>query len=132
MSNIVEDSSTVMESDIDSNAPADSEQLARQQAIRQIEARRRRFKISAAASALGVTLLVPIWAGTEYRNAGGWPTRGFSQSSGVHKVWNIWIIYPVISWVVLTAAHGWLVYGRKPIPESEIQREIERRTSPPR
>lgn len=49
----------------------DSAQLARQQAIEQIEARRRRFKISTAASAVGLTLLVPIWAATEYHNAGG-------------------------------------------------------------
>ena len=117
--------------DIGSDAMDDGEQFARQEAVKQARARRL-FKISTASAAVGVTLLVPIWAVTEYRNAGGWPTRGFSQSSGVHKVWNIWIIYPVISWVVLTAAHGWLVYGRKPIPESEIQREIERRTSPPR
>jgi hypothetical protein len=34
---------------IDSDAPADSEQLARQQAVKQIEARRR-FKISTAAA----------------------------------------------------------------------------------
>jgi signal transduction histidine kinase len=56
--------------DIDTEAPADSEQLARQQAIQQIRARRR-FKISTASAAVGVTLLVPIWAATEYRNAGG-------------------------------------------------------------
>ena len=66
---------------IDSDAPAESEELARQQAIQQIKARRR-FKISTASAALGVTLLVPIWAATEYRNAGGWPIRGFSQRSG--------------------------------------------------
>jgi len=78
---------------IGSDAPADNEQPARQQAIKQIRARRR-FKISTAAAAVGVTLLVPIWATTEYRNAGGWPTHGFSQSSG-NKVWNIWIIYPL-------------------------------------
>jgi len=57
---------------IDSDAPADNGQLARQQAIQQIRARRR-FKISTASAAVGVTLPVPIWAATEYRNAGGWP-----------------------------------------------------------
>ena len=70
--------------DIDSDAPANSEQLARQQAIQQIRARRR-FKVSTASAAVGVTLLVPIWAATEYRNAGGWPTRGFSQRSGIPR-----------------------------------------------
>ena len=58
--------------DIGPHAGAGSEQLARQQAIKRIRARRR-FKISTASAGLGVTLLVPIWAATEYRNAGGWP-----------------------------------------------------------
>jgi hypothetical protein len=78
MPKIIDDRSA----DIGPNAPADSAQLARQQAIKQIKARRR-FKISTAAGAVGVTLLVPIWAATEYRNAGGWPTRGFSRSPAI-------------------------------------------------
>ena len=108
-------------------APAQeaSKQLARQQAIRQIE-RRRRFKISTAATALGVIILVAIWATSEYHNAGGWPTHGFSQSSGIHDVWNFWIIYPLIALVLATAGHAWFVYGRKPISETEVEREIER------
>jgi hypothetical protein len=114
-----------------SNAPAHREQLARQQAIKQIE-RRRRFKISTVVAAIGMTLLVAIWAGAEYHNAGGWPTDGFSQSSGIHDVWNIWIIYPLIAWVLLTGANAWFVYGRKPISESEIKREIDRQAGPPR
>ncbi len=60
---------------IGSDAPADSEQLARQQAIKQIE-RRRHFRINAIASAIGMILLVAIWAMSEYHNAGGWPTPG--------------------------------------------------------
>jgi len=95
MPKIIDDRSA----DVGPDAPADSEQLARQQAIKQIKARRR-FKISTAAAAVGVTLMVPIWATTEYHHAGGWPTRGFSQSSG-HEVWNIWIIYPFLAWALL-------------------------------
>jgi hypothetical protein len=110
---------------IDSNAPAGREQLVRQQAIKQIE-RKRRFRISTAVSAVGMILLVAIWATSEYHNAGGWPTQGFSQSSGIHDVWNFWIIYPIIGWVLILAARGWSVYGRKSISESEINREIER------
>jgi len=126
MPNIIHDTPT----DIDANAPANSEQLARQQAIKQIE-RRRRFRISAAVSAVGMIILVIIWAMSEYHNAGGWPTSGFSQSSGIHDVWNFWIIYPIGAWVLILAAHGWFVYGHKPISEDEIKREIERQTRPP-
>ena len=105
--------------DIDSDTPDDSEQLARQQAVKQAKARRL-FTISTASAAVGVTLLVPIWAATEYRNAGGWPTGGFSQRSGIPGVWNMWIIYPFLAYALMTAGHGWFVYGRKPIPASEI------------
>ena len=107
------------------DAPAGSHQLARQQAIRQIE-RRRRFRIRASIGSLGMIILVVIWALSEYHNAGGWPTSGFSQSSGIPDVWNYWIIYPAIAWVLITAADAWFVYGHKPVSESEIQREIDR------
>ena len=112
----------------DSDTPADTEQLAREQAIKQIE-RKRRYWISTAVSTLGMVILATIWAITEYHNAGGWPTQGFSQSSGIHDVWNIWIIYPAIAWVFLTAAFGLGAYQRKPITESQIKREIERQRS---
>jgi hypothetical protein len=99
--------------------------FARQEAIRQLE-RRRRYWISTAISTVGLILLAVIWAIIEYHNAGGWPTQGFSQSSGIHDVWNIWIIYPAIAWVFFTVAFGLDVYLRKPISESKIQREIDR------
>jgi hypothetical protein len=109
----------------ESETPASTGRLAREQAIKQIE-RKRRFWISTAVSTLGMLILAAIWALTEYHNAGGWPSQGFSQSSGIHDVWNIWIIYPVIAWAFLTAAFGLDVYLRKPISESRIEREIER------
>jgi len=106
-------------------APVGAGQVAREQAIKQIE-RRRRYWISTAISTTGMFLLAAIWAITEYHNAGGWPTQGFSQISSIHDVWNIWIIYPAIAWAFLTVAFGLDVYLRKPISESKIQREIER------
>ena len=54
-----------------SESPA-AEQLAREQAIKQIE-RKRRFWTGAAWSGIGMLILVIIWAMTEYHNAGGWP-----------------------------------------------------------
>jgi hypothetical protein len=127
MPNIIHDTPA----DTGPDALASSEQLARQQAIKQIE-RRRRFRISAAWSAIGMIILVAVWAMSEYHNAGGWPTQGFSQSSGIHDVWNFWIIYPLGAWLLLLAVHGWFVYGNKPISEGEIKREIERQADPRR
>jgi hypothetical protein len=106
-------------------APVTGGSLARQQAIKQIE-RKRRLWISTALGTLGMLLLMAIWAVGEYQNAGGWPANGFSQSSGIPNVWNYWIIYPAIAWIFLTAAGALSVYLRKPISERDIRREIER------
>lgn len=108
--------------DIDATQLADGQQLARQQAIKQIE-RQRRFHIEVVVGALGMTLLMVIWAISEYHNAGGWPTRGFSQSSSIHDVWNFWIVYPLIAWGLVVTARALAVYGHKPISETEIQRD---------
>ena len=107
------------------NASAASEQLARPEAVKQIE-RRRRFWVRAALGTVGLIILAVIWAFAEYRNAGGWPANGFSQSSGVPNVWNYWIIYPATARVGFVAADAFLVFRNKPISESEIKREIER------
>jgi len=114
---------------VQDGSPVTDEQLARQEAIRQIE-RKRRFWGSTILGTLGMLLLVAIWAITEFHNAGGWPTEGFSQSSGIPNMWNSWIIYPLLAWLFLTAAHAWSVFGRKPISEGEIRREMERQAGP--
>jgi hypothetical protein len=104
---------------------AQGDELVRQEAVRQLE-RKRRFHMELVVSAVGMLILVVIWAATEYHNAGGWPSRGFSQSSGIHDEWNYWIVYPLGAWILILAARAWYVYGRKPISETEIEREIER------
>jgi hypothetical protein len=127
MSHVIHDSPT----DHSPDAPANGDQLARQQAVRQIE-RRRRFWISTTWSGVAMLILVAIWAISEYHNAGGWPVDGFSQSSGIHEVWNFWIVYPLGAWLLIIAAHAWAVFGNKPISESQIKREIERQAGPRR
>ena len=109
------------------DARAADEEATRQLAIQQIE-RRRHFHIEAVVSAVGMLILVGIWATSEYHNAGGWPTDGFSQSSSIPNVWNYWIVYPLIGWALVMAVRAWSVYGGKPISERDIQREIDRQT----
>jgi hypothetical protein len=77
---------------------------------------------------IGIACLIAIWAITEYHNAGGWPTQGFSQSSGIHDVWNFCIVYPVGAWLAILATRAWYVYMRKPITERDIEREIDVRS----
>jgi 2TM domain len=100
------------------------ESTARREAINQIQ-RKRHFHVELVASGIGMALLVLIWATTEYHNAGGWPTQGFSESSGIHDVWNYWIIYPVGAWVLIMAGRAWSVYAQRGISEGEIQWEME-------
>ncbi len=109
------------------DAPVTCEQFAREQAIRQI-GRRRRFWFWAVMGTLLMIVVTVSWAFSEYHNAGGWPTHGFTQSSGppVPNVWNDWIIWPAMVWVLATAGYAWFVSGRKPVSESKVKREMER------
>jgi hypothetical protein len=97
----------------------------RAQAVKQLE-RVRAFKLHLAASFLGMLLLTAIWAISEYHNAGGWPTDGFSQSSSIPHVWNDWIIWPWMAWVFVIAVRAYAVFARRPASEAEIQREMDR------
>ncbi|HME04798.1 MAG TPA: 2TM domain-containing protein [Solirubrobacteraceae bacterium] len=102
----------------------DDEHL-RELAVKQIE-RKRRFHRRAFSAAAVAVVLVIIWAITEYNNAGGWPTDGFSQSSGIPHEWNSWIIYPIIALALAVAIDAWHTYGGTPITEGEIRREMNR------
>jgi hypothetical protein len=110
-------------SEVRSDHPED--EPTRKQAIERIEARRR-FHVETALVAIGTVVLIVIWAFSEYHNAGGWPTSGFSQSSGIHDVWNYWIIYPLVAIALVFGTRAWFFYHHKPISEKEIQREVER------
>jgi hypothetical protein len=99
----------------------------RELAIQQIK-RKRAFQRLAVGFAAASVFLVVVWAVTEYSNAGGWPTDGFSQSSSNPHVWNIWIIYPILGMGLILAVDAWYSFRRRPITELEIQREIDRLT----
>jgi 2TM domain len=100
-----------------------SDESVRALAVKQLE-QKRHFRMHAVLSATACIGLLIIWAITEYSNAGGWPTEGFSQSGGTPHVWNIWIIYPVVGLGLILAVRAWFTY-RKPITESEIRREMD-------
>jgi protein-S-isoprenylcysteine O-methyltransferase Ste14 len=104
-----------------------NQQQVRELAVKQIE-RKRRFRMRAFSAAAATVVLVIMWAISEYNNAGGWPTNGFSQSSSIPHVWNIWIIYPLIGIALILALDAWNTYRQQPISESEIRREMDRLT----
>jgi hypothetical protein len=108
-----------------SGSPQSGGEVAREQAIKQIQ-RRRQFHIELIMSAIVMLLVTVIWGTAEYSNAGGWPSNGFSQGSGIHDVWNLWTIYPFMAWVLYLTARSWAFYKGTSISESEIQREMAR------
>ena len=110
---------------VDAGAPSDDELKLRELAVKQLE-RKRRFRMHAISYAAACVVLIVIWAITEYSNAGGWPTNGFSQSSSIPHEWNIWIIYPVLGLGLILGIDAWNTFGRKPITEREIRREMDR------
>jgi protein-S-isoprenylcysteine O-methyltransferase Ste14 len=105
-------------------ATGDDERV-RDLAVERIE-RKHRFHIRAFGAAAAGVMLVIIWAVSEYNNAGGWPTDGFSQSSSIPHEWNSWIIYPIIALALGVAIDAWHTYRHKPITEDEIRREMDR------
>ncbi len=101
------------------------ERQVRAVAIKQIEQERRFRKHVVTYVVVGV-LLVIVWAISEYSNANGWPTKGFSESSGSPHVWNLWIVYPLVVFGALLAIEAWSTYRKKPITEQEIARHVDR------
>ena len=112
---------------IESSVPERGDAEVRDLAVKQIE-RKRRFEMRAFGAAVLCAFLVVVWAVSEYNNAGGWPTSGFSNSSSIPHVWNDWIIYPLIAIGLGVAIDAWNTYRRKPITEAEIKREMDRLT----
>jgi hypothetical protein len=105
--------------------PAEDEAQLHKLAVEQI-VRKRRFHMRAFGAAAVAVLLVIIWAITEYHNAGGWPTSGFSQSSSIPHKWNSWIIYPIIGLSFFVAIDWLQTVRRRPITEAQIRREMDR------
>jgi hypothetical protein len=105
--------------------PEGDEEHVRELAVEQIE-RKRRFHTRAFGAGAVAVMLVIIWAITEYNNAHGWPTNGFSQSSSIYHTWNSWVIYPLIFLSLGVAIDAWRTYRHRPITEAQIRREMDR------
>jgi hypothetical protein len=79
----------------------------REAAISRLKAKRD-FTTNLVSYAVINAMLIGIWAVT-----------------GAGYFWPIWVI---LGWGIGIAMHAWTVFGRKPITEEEVQREIDRGT----
>lgn len=86
-------------------ASADTEQEIRNQAIERLK-KKRDFKTHVLMYVTVNAFLVVIWAISD---------SGF-----------FWPIFPILGWGIGVIANAWDVYGRKPITEDEIEREVGR------
>jgi fatty acid desaturase len=82
----------------------------RAQALERLQAKRR-FQRHALIYAVVIGLLVVIWALTNFGNY-------------------FWPIWPALLWGIALAIHGWTVYGRRPITDADIDRELGRDRRP--
>jgi fatty acid desaturase len=82
-----------------------TEDTLREQAIRRAN-KKRDFRGHVLAYVLVNAMLVGIWAvtGADF----------------------FWPIFPILGWGIGVAFNAWDVYGRKPVTEEEIRREMER------
>jgi hypothetical protein len=106
-------------------APTKDEEL-RRAARKQLE-NVRKFKLYLSAYVLGMLVLTPVWALTEYLNADGWPER-FSEQSNPGD-WNPWILWVALGGLLLVGIAALRAYFTKPITEADVDREVERLTS---
>jgi 2TM domain len=98
--------------------------------------RLRRFKLHLAVFAVGIPLLGCLWVLTEYFEEDTWPSR-FASDPDVAGTWDPWLFFVAGIWLIVLAIHGLRTYFgpavgpvgryiRRPISETEVEREVER------
>lgn len=104
-------------------------------AIEQIY-RLRRFKLHLVVFAVGLPLLGGLWVLTEYYEEHTWPSR-FASAPDVAGTWDPWYFFVAGIWLIILVIHALRTYFgppigpigryiRRPVPESEIDREVRR------
>ena len=101
--------------------------------------RLRRFKLHLAVFAIGVPLLGGLWVLTEYYEEHTWPSR-FASDPDVAGTWDPWFFFAAGIWFIILVIHALRTYFgppvgpigryiRRPVAQSEIDREVRRQTS---
>jgi hypothetical protein len=96
----------------------------------------RRFKLHLIAFAFGLPVLGGIWVFTEYFEEHTWPSR-FASAPDVAGTWDPWFFFVAGIWALIIVIHALRTYFgppmgpigryiRRPVPEAELEREVER------
>jgi H+/Cl- antiporter ClcA len=85
-----------------------------------------RLKLHVAAFVLGMIVLTPVWALTEWQSNGGFERWSDNSQPGD---WEPWILYVALVWGLVVAIAALKVYFDRPTTEAEIDREVERLVS---
>lgn len=106
-------------------AAREDEEL-REWAHKHIE-RVRQLKLHAAAFVVGMLVLTPVWALTQWQDNGSFKHFDFSPD-GTPGDWEPWILYVALIWGGIVALMAVKAYFDRPTTHEEIDREISRLT----
>jgi hypothetical protein len=87
----------------------------------------RRLRLRAAAFALAMLVLTPVWVVSQYLESGGWPQR--LSSNGNPGDWSPWIVWVTLAWGFYVALTAIAMHYRRPVSDREIERELRRLTA---
>ena len=73
--------------------------------------------------AVGMLVLMPVWALIEGQDNGGFERWSNNSQPGD---WEPWILYVALAWGLFLAIEGLKVHFDRPTTEAEIDREVER------
>jgi hypothetical protein len=83
-----------------------------------------RLKLHAAAYVLGMIVLTPVWALTQWQTSGGF--ERWSTDHSQPGDWEPWILYVALVWGLFLGISALKVYFDRPPSAAEVEQEIAR------
>ena len=109
---------------VSSTPPAPTEDQELRAAVRTRIEGVRRLKLHIAAYVLGMLVLTPVWALTQWQTSGGF--QRWSTDHSRPGDWEPWILYVALGWGLVVAILALKVYFARPTSPQEIERAVER------
>jgi hypothetical protein len=102
---------------------SDAETELREWARKHVE-RVHRLKLHVATFVVGMLVLTPIWALTQWQTSGGF--ERWSTDHSQPGDWEPWILYVALVWGLVVGIVALRTYFDRPTTEGEIDREVRR------